>query len=154
MNNEILELVNGQDGIGTLSISTGELVLIFDPHTSVEEKADSYAFIITALDAQIEVHKAYTRKHKDKIEKILLLQEKVREAIKAQMENQGLTKVKTPENTLYFQERKKLLYDLNELPFEACETELVKKKPLKEAIPNLMYLGLVKETTTTTLCRR
>ena len=154
MDTQILELINGQDGIGVLHINTGEIVMLFDTETSLEQKADVYSFAMDMLDAQIDVHKNYISKHKNKIEKIILLQDKIKETIKNQMESQNIAKIKTPESTLYFQERKKLLYDIKDIPIDYCATEIVKKKLLDETIPDLIEQGLIQETTTKTLCRR
>jgi hypothetical protein len=152
--NDILELIRSQDGIGTLNHETGEVVMLLDPDVPLEQKADSYAFIMNIIDAEIAVHKEYVSKHKDKIEKKLLLQEKIKHSFQEQMKAQGLTNLKTPETTLYFQKRKKLVFDIAEIPFDYCITEVVKKKPKEEALPELIKQGFIVETTTETLCRR
>lgn len=156
---------------------TGEVISLLDPEIPLERKADAYAFVIGTLNQQRELHKGYISKHKNKIEKIDLLEEKITESFKQQMIEQGFTKIKTPENTLYFQTRKKLKFNIEEIPVEHCLVEIkglvpaeeaeslivdnpeynlnmVRKKIKASSLEELISEGKVEEVEEATLCKR
>ncbi len=173
---EYLELMTRQ-GIAAVDTETGDIISAFDPEIPCEEKAEAVAFLLDTLSLQEQTYKDRENKLKEKRERVVLLQERIRESFKQQMLNEGLTKIKTLENTWYFMNKPKLEYNLEFIPEDKCEVELkgkitgtlaqklkeqyselkleiVKKKPLEFYHNELKEEGLLKETTNTILCKR
>ena len=171
---EYLELMTRQ-GLAAVDTETGDIISAFDPDISCEQKAEAVAFLLDTLALQEQAYKDREAKLKEKRERVVLLQDRIKEAFKQQMLNEGLTKIKTLENTWYFMNKPKLEYNLEFVPTKYCEVELkgkvdgamgerlalsnpslqvIKKKPMEFYHDELEQQGLLKQTTNTILCKR
>lgn len=171
---EYLELMTRQ-GIAAVDTETGDIISAFDPDIPCEQKAEAVAFLLDTLALQEQAYKDREAKLKEKRERVVLLQDRIKEAFKQQMLSEGLTKIKTLENTWYFMNKPKLEYNLEFIPPEYCEVELkgkvdgfigqelalanpslqlVKKKPMEFYKEELVEQGLITETVNQILCKR
>lgn len=171
---EYIELMTRQ-GIAAVNTETGDIISAFDPDISCEDKAEAVAFLLDTLSLQEQAYKDRENKLKEKRERLVLLQDRIKETFKQQMLNEGLTKIKTLETTWYFMNKPKLMYNLEAIPTKYCEVELkgkvdgltgeqlaainpslqvIKKKPMEFYHDELKEHGLLSEFTNTVLCKR
>lgn len=97
---------------------TGEIINIFDPAIPVHQKADAVQWVLEKLDNEQEMCDERKRLWKEKGQKLQKVIKQIRETVLFQMQQEGVRKVKTPENTFSIGTRTSVEYDYSKIPLE------------------------------------
>lgn len=95
----------------TIDFETGELVNVLDAELPVRNRLDAGKWLIDRFNAEIDICKNRKALWNERENIIKLGVDKVREAIKCGMQNEGFDKIKTLENTAFLTSKDLLTCD-------------------------------------------
>lgn len=174
---EFIELWQNRSVVNPI---TGEIIDLFDWSIPTEQKADAFAWVLDKLDKEQDIVKEREKMWQERRKKLLIIIDKLKVLYTQQLKNEGKSKVKTPENTIYTIERTKEAYNLEDLEIRDCIVDMkitcdgytaehiqellggikdlvimiTKKRANPAVMQRLLEEGKAIEVTNTILCRR